>query len=142
MIFLSQHSMGPKLSYATVAKTVKCVVTQQWNISSNKQKIEVIQFDLLEHEQLLTNRMNKLFLSLNNSHSLQLETLQTSWRRQELQSKRELRLNEAAAKYNRPFIKAIGLTEVHRKNRFKWTQDKTKLRIGNRWSFQTRQSFV
>ena len=38
-------------------------------------------------------------------------------------------------------IKVTVLTEVHRKNCLKWAQGKTKLRIGNRWSFQKRQSF-
>ena len=36
MIFLSQHSMCPKLSHVTVAKVIKCDVTQRYSIDSNR----------------------------------------------------------------------------------------------------------
>ena len=81
IIVLSQHSMSPKLSRVAVAKTGKCDVIQWRNIASNSgnsQKIEAIQFDLVEHRELLPDRMNNLFLSSNNRHSLQFKTSQTS----------------------------------------------------------------
>ena len=49
-------------------------------------------------EELLTNKVNELFLSPNNRHSLQLEILQTSWRRQERQSTRERISNRPLSK--------------------------------------------
>ena len=80
MTSLSQHSMGPKLSHAAVAKALQFDVTtvKYWFKRWKSQRIEVIQFDLVEHRQLLPNKMNKLFLSTNNRHSLQIETLQTT----------------------------------------------------------------
>ena len=80
----------------------------------------------------LTNRMNKLFLSSNNRHSLQLETSKNKLTKTEATVNErtiQRRLNEARVKYNRPFIKAIAYRSASKKS-FKMSSRQQSYELG------------
>lgn len=126
IIFLSQHSMGPKLSHTNVAKTVKCSLStvkywlKRWKQSKvlndlprsgrprattpkqDQQIVSLAEQQTFITSQDITNRMNRRGVIINE------RTVQR-------------RLNEAGARYNRPLSKPL-LDETHRKNRLAWAR--------------------
>lgn len=127
LVFLSEHTLGPKLSHAAVAKAVHCSVTtvkrwlKRWKQSKDltdapgsgrprattaKQDQQVVA--LAEQQTFVTsediaNQLNKRGVVIS----------QRTVRR---------RLNEAGAKYNKPLSKPL-LTDHHREKRLEWAED-------------------
>ena len=140
IIFLSQYSMCRKLSHATVAKVVQCDMTtvkhwlkrcQQWKYSNDwirsgplydEQIISLAKQQTLVTARDIANKLRKTGTTVNERTTIQRH------------------LNETAAEHNRPLSKSLRLPKCI-ENIVQNGLKIAKLRIGNRWSFQTRHLF-
>jgi transposase len=127
IVFLSQHSLGPKLSHAAVAKAVHCgVTTVKYWLKRWKQSKDLTDSNRTGRPRATTQKQDKKIVSVTERQTFATSRDITNRmaRSGVMVSDRTVRrrLNEAGAKYNRPLSKPL-LTEGHREKRLKWAQD-------------------
>ena len=127
IVFLSQHPLGPKLGYKSVAKVVKCSTsTVQYWLSRWKQSKGLDDSARTGRPRATTPKQDQQILSLAEQQTFVTSrdiTNQLNRKRVKINVRTvRRRLNEGEGRYNRPLLKPL-LTENHRINRLKWAHD-------------------
>jgi transposase len=123
IIFLSQHSLGPKLSHTPVAKAIHCgLTTVKYWLKRWKQSKDLSDANRSDRPRATTQKQNQQILSLTEqqtfvtSRDITNKINKKGVKIDERTVRR--RLNEAGAKYTQPLLKPL-LTEGHRKKQLK-----------------------
>ena len=127
IVFLSNHSLGPQLSHAAVAKEIGCSKsTVKYWLQRWKQSKDLTDTSRSGRRRMTTPKQDQRILSLAEeqtfataqdvAHQMKRKRVEIS----ELIVRR--RLKEVGAKYNGPIAKPL-LTECHRENCLKWAQE-------------------
>ena len=124
--FVSNHTKGPQLNHADVAKAVHCSIyaVKYW-LDRWKQYKDLTGSKRSSRSRATTQKQDQRIISLAKEKTFIIaQDISSKLNRQGVvvsgRTARR-RLNEAGAGYNRPMSKPL-LTERHRKNRLRWAQ--------------------